>query len=136
MKTHNCSNCGASLTFEDNNRDFAFCHYCGAKIILDDYRSTHRVVDEARIKEAEINAQIRLKELEMEENRRKSAEKAKTIKIKISIILGTIGVLMIIFSNIFERITNDSFDSFNLTAIGMILIFSIAFIWLSDDKKT
>lgn len=70
MRACFCPNCGASLNFDDNNRDFGFCQFCGAKIILDDYRSTHRVVDEARIHEDETNRMIKMREMEMEERER------------------------------------------------------------------
>ncbi len=73
MRACFCPNCGASLNFDDNNRDFGFCQFCGAKIILDDYRSTHRVVDEARIHEDETNRMIRLRELEIQEREREQA---------------------------------------------------------------
>lgn len=67
MRTCTCPNCSASLEIDDSNRDFAFCQYCGAKIMLDDYRSTQRIVDEAAIKRAEVEHDIRLKELALEE---------------------------------------------------------------------
>lgn len=67
MRTCNCPSCNANLTIDDENREFAFCQYCGAKIMLDDYRSTHRVIDEAKIKQAEFNREIRLKELNIKE---------------------------------------------------------------------
>ena len=35
MKKVNCPNCGASMDIEDN-REFAFCSYCGTKIILNE----------------------------------------------------------------------------------------------------
>lgn len=35
MKQVNCPNCGASMEFDDG-REFAFCMYCGTKIILND----------------------------------------------------------------------------------------------------
>lgn len=70
MRACFCPNCGASLNFDDNNRDFGFCQFCGAKIMLDDYRSTHRVVDEARIHEDETNRMIKMQEMEMEERER------------------------------------------------------------------
>lgn len=73
MRACFCPNCGASLKFEDDNRDFGFCQFCGAKIMLDDYRSTHRVVDEARIHEDETNRMIRLRELEIQEREREQA---------------------------------------------------------------
>ena len=38
--------------------------------MLDDYRSTHRVVDEARIHEDETNRMIKMREMEMEERER------------------------------------------------------------------
>ena len=67
MRVCKCPNCNANLTIDDENRDFAFCQYCGSKIMFDDYRSTHRVVDEAKIKQAEFDREIRLKELHIEE---------------------------------------------------------------------
>ena len=70
MRSCFCPNCGANLNFDDNNRDFGFCQFCGAKIMLDDYRSTHRVVDEARIHEDETNRMIKMREMEMEERER------------------------------------------------------------------
>ena len=73
MRTCFCPNCGASLNFDDENRDFGFCQFCGARIMLDDYRSTHRVVDEARIREDETNRMIRMRELDIEERERAQA---------------------------------------------------------------
>ncbi len=35
MKQVNCPNCGASMEFEDN-REFAFCSFCGTKIMLNE----------------------------------------------------------------------------------------------------
>lgn len=90
-----CPDCGASLSIDGELKQ-CFCQYCGAKIILDDGSTTHtyRKVDEARIKEAEVSAQIRLKELEMEEKKRLTEEKSKANKIKLSIILGIVGGLL------------------------------------------
>lgn len=65
MRTCNCPNCNAALSFSDD-REFGFCEYCGSKISFDDFRSTQRIVDEAKIKQAEAEKTIRLKELELE----------------------------------------------------------------------
>ena len=56
-----CTACGADLQAEENKK-MLYCPYCGTKIVLDDdnIEITNRIVDEARLKEAEI----RLKELE------------------------------------------------------------------------
>lgn len=67
MRTCNCPNCNASLTIDDQDREFAFCQYCGAKIMLDDYRSTQRIVDEAKMRQVEADREIRLRELKIKE---------------------------------------------------------------------
>lgn len=56
-----CTNCGAELEIDADRRQ-VFCSYCGTKLMVDDesVHITNRIVDEARLKEAEI----RLKELE------------------------------------------------------------------------
>ena len=61
-----CTACEADLQNEDSN-NLIFCPYCGTKLALEDdnIEITNRIVDEARLKEAEI----RLKELEYEHQR-------------------------------------------------------------------
>lgn len=61
-----CTNCGADLQI-DADRKQAFCTYCGTKLFLDDenIHITNRIIDEARLKEAEI----RLKEIEYQHER-------------------------------------------------------------------
>ena len=53
MRACICPSCRASLSIKGDNRDFAFCEYCGTKIMLDDYRSTRHIVDEARLRRVE-----------------------------------------------------------------------------------
>ena len=50
-----CPECGATLDVEEGKK-FYFCNYCGSKILIDDgnTNNTNRIVDEARIREAEI----------------------------------------------------------------------------------
>ena len=63
MKAYNlkCRNCGASLEI-NTEQTVAFCQYCGAKLLLDDgsTKTQTRIIDDARIKEAEV----RLREIE------------------------------------------------------------------------
>ena len=68
MRNCTCPNCSATLSFSDD-RDFGFCEYCGTKILLDDYRSTQRIIDDAKIKQVEVEKEIRLKELALQEAR-------------------------------------------------------------------
>lgn len=80
MRTVKCPSCGAELTIKDNNRNFMFCEYCGTKVDLVDMRVEHRIIDEARVIEAETDRQVKLKHLEMEteeyEREKRKREKA------------------------------------------------------------
>lgn len=87
MRACYCPNCGASLNFGESNRDFGFCQYCGTKIMFDDFRSTHRYVDEARIKEAEIEKEIRLKEIELEEKADAHSRRGTKVALIIALVL-------------------------------------------------
>jgi len=94
MRCFNCNNCGANLTIEDENRDFVFCEYCGTKIMLDDYRSTHRVVDEAKIKQVELEKEIKLKQLELIEQQQKDYIKTRKTKMIISFIVVGLSIII------------------------------------------
>ena len=54
MRACKCPNCGANLKADDD-REFMFCEYCGARIDLVDCRTVHteHIIDEAKIKDAE-----------------------------------------------------------------------------------
>ena len=56
-----CTNCGAELEI-DPERKQVYCSYCGTRLMVDEkaIHITNRIIDEARLKEAEV----RLKELE------------------------------------------------------------------------
>lgn len=77
MRTCNCPSCNANISIDYENRDFAFCQYCGSKIMLDDYRSIYRVIDEAKIKQAETGREIRLKELNIKEAQMKERNRLR-----------------------------------------------------------
>ena len=62
-----CPHCGAQLSIDLDRRQ-AFCQYCGNTLLVDDENTiniNNRIVDEARLKEAEV----RLKELEYQHER-------------------------------------------------------------------
>lgn len=90
-----CPECNANISVE-GERKYCFCQYCGTKIMFDDGSTTHtyRKVDEARIREADVKENIRLRELMLEERKLAEKEKNKALKIKISIILGVIGIVL------------------------------------------
>lgn len=70
-----CPDCGAELSIE-NGREQAFCSYCGAKVLVhNDNEHIYRNIDEARIKEAENERILRLRELELEEKENSRSRK-------------------------------------------------------------
>lgn len=65
--TIKCPECGADLQIEDG-REYAFCTYCGAKVMIaNDNEHIYRTIDEARIKQAETDRMVRMREMDMEE---------------------------------------------------------------------
>lgn len=96
MRTANCPNCNANLSVSDMEREFCFCEYCGAKVMLDDFRSTQRIVDEAKIKQVESEHVIRIRELELKEKYQlKPSDLNKTL-MKVWLLLSVIIVLVAI----------------------------------------
>lgn len=89
-----CPDCGAELSI-DNSREFAFCSYCGAKVMVhNDNEHIYRNIDEARIKEAETDRIVKLRQLDMEEKSsfsRKSMIIAWAVSTGVLLLLGIIG---------------------------------------------
>lgn len=103
MRTCKCPNCNANITIDDTNRDFAFCQYCGAKIMLDDYRSTQRIVDEAKIKQAEYDREVRLKELEIQEKQNEQKQRSRKILTNLWIVASVIVVIIVLGLGFFNE---------------------------------
>lgn len=97
MKNCKCSSCGATLSFTDD-REFGFCEYCGAKIQFDDYRYTQRIVDEAKIKQTEVEREIKLRQLAFEEEKFRAIqnEREKSSKTKKNLLIATIILALIL----------------------------------------
>lgn len=131
MVSLKCPECKANLSIEANRKQ-CFCQYCGTQIMIDDGSTSHtyRKVDEARLREAEVNEHIRMRELELEEKKYADKQKTKFFKIKLSIVLAIIGVLMMILG-----ISGEGTLSFGLMVIGMWVLLAIAFIWNDNGKK-
>lgn len=118
-----CPECGSKLQIEDGHKE-CFCQYCGHKILLDDgsveTTYTYRKVDEARIKEAEVDKLIRLKELEIKQKELDSDNELNNFKIKI-----TIGLAITIFISMI----------FHLNLELWVIIFTII-VWKAGNNKT
>jgi DNA-directed RNA polymerase subunit RPC12/RpoP len=122
-----CPECGAELQVE-GNREFAFCTYCGAKIMLqNDNEQIYHYINDADIKRAETEQLIEIKRMEIAENKRKSAEKAKSRKIKLSIIIGFFMIVSIALCY-----TSESLGGL---LVGEILGIVLLFMWIGGNKN-
>ena len=98
----------------------------GTKITIDDGSITHtyRKVDEARIREADVKENIRLRELAIEEKKLEAKENTKRQKVKATIILGMIGLLCFFIASI-----GGIFGLGPIGIVGFILFAFIAKMW-------
>lgn len=116
-----CTKCGANLSI-DEEREYVYCQYCGTKLILNNENEyVHRHIDEAKIKKAEAEKIVKLKELELEEKKIEQKAKNTKIKLAISFVLGIAGVISFMI------------DEFSL--FGMFCIYIIFFIWIGSIKN-
>lgn len=83
-----CVNCGSNLVITDTKREFAFCEYCGTKIVLDDVRVrvNQSFVDEARIKESDNKTKVEIQKLKIYEQELERYHKKLKIMIAILIV--------------------------------------------------
>lgn len=122
FNTVKCPECGASLPIEEG-REKLFCSYCGSQIIMtNENEFVFRHVDEAKIKQAETDRTVQLKKLEIIERKRAAGERTKRTKITISIILGIVGALLMIFGGEMTEI------------VGMGAVVAILYIWIMNDN--
>lgn len=131
-----CPECGATLNIE-SDRDFAFCSYCGTKVLLhNENEHIYRHIDEAGVKQAETDRIIRMKQMELIEKKRADAERTKALKIKISLIMAAIGILMMTFGYMAGAASGDSDSGFYMIAIvGMFPLLGAAYIWILSKKN-
>ena len=97
LKAMNCPVCGGMLEIDTDAHHF-FCQHCGTKFESegDHYtyteNKTHRTIDDAKIKDAEVRKEIKFREMDYHER----SEKRKYNQWKTYIILGIIGVCIIV----------------------------------------
>ena len=74
-----CPECGAMLDVEEG-RTQLFCSFCGTKLIVSNSNEhIYRKIDEARIKEAEAEQVIRMRELQLEEAKQKQYDSLRRL---------------------------------------------------------
>lgn len=117
MITMKCPECGATMSLEQGRRE-CFCQYCGTKLFVDDGSKsyTYRKIDEARIKEADIDKEIELKRLENESIKMK-------FKMGSFLVVAFIAVVLSILSEV-------NFDFHGLRGISKFLLFALPVMWV------
>lgn len=91
-----CPECRANLSIEEG-RDFAFCSYCGTKVIMtNENEHIYRNIDEARVKEAETDRMIRLREMELAEKENSRDRKSMIVAYTVALAFVLIGSLICI----------------------------------------
>lgn len=118
-----CPDCGADLPIEEG-REKTFCSFCGAQIIaVNENEHIYRHIDEAKIKEAEMNQAVELKKLEIIERKRAAAEKTKKVKIIISVAMGIVGIILMLAGVGMAGL------------VGLLVLEGVMLIWILNDKE-
>lgn len=126
-----CPECKASLPIEEG-RTQIFCSYCGAKIVItNENEFIYRHIDEAEVTQAETEQLVRLKELELEEKRIEEDRRIRTIKIKISLFLFALGILMMVAGYLFGSASGNPDSGFYaLSLVGLFPLMGSGWIWI------
>lgn len=122
-----CPECKVDLNIEEG-RKICYCQYCGTKILIDDNSSTrtYRKIDEARIKEAEVDKAIRLKELEIEQMKLQNEERTRNRTRKFMMTMGLSSFVLAIFCLYLSYITKEGlFLMVGVFAILLGMMFSL-----------
>ena len=131
LKSVKCPDCGAGLSVEEGQKEI-FCSYCGAKVmVVNENEHVYRHIDEAELKQAETDRMVRLKELEIAEQDRRTAEKTKSLKMKASIALIVLGVIMMVLGFTFHTKPNLS----GLAILGILLFIAAGVVWKRPKAK-
>lgn len=131
-----CPECGAILSIEEN-RDKAFCTYCGAKVLIhNENEYIYRHIDEAGIKQAETERFIRLKQAEFAAKKFDDMQKTRALKIKISLILLAVGVFMMVVGAGLGNLSGNPDSAFYLLSLtGFFPMMGAGYIWLFSKNK-
>jgi DNA-directed RNA polymerase subunit RPC12/RpoP len=132
-----CPKCEANLSV-NADRDFLFCEYCGAKILLNDENTyTIRKVDEAEIIHAENERLIYLKELEITEKKAEAEKERQEKLVKFSIFLAFVGVLLIITGVVARSFSVSLMIAITAPCGGLLLIIAFCLVMTTffPDQK-
>lgn len=126
LKAVTCPSCGGSVHIPDNEKD-CFCTFCGSRIAVDDGSKTvtYRTVDEARLRELELEA----KQLELD-------EKHRPFRIKLMLVLGVLGFVMIILGFFMGSESGDSNSPWYMVSmLGMAALLGAGGMWTLGKRS-
>lgn len=80
VKSFHCPNCGSALEIPPNVSQF-FCTFCGSQIHADDgiirFDITNRIIDEAKLKQLELQEQQRIREEQAQREQERLTEQTR-----------------------------------------------------------
>lgn len=131
-----CTRCGAVLNVNSELNE-VFCNYCGNKMIIDDKATNIDRVLNVKLKSRKLNHEQSMKEKQDNyEFHNKISEEKRKQKIKVTIILAIIGIVLMTIGIAAIEISLDDDNMFGMfTLIGMFPLFGISFIWMDNDKN-
>ena len=130
-----CPECNAKLDVEEGRKQ-VYCTYCGTKILLDNENETvHRRIDDAKIKRAEADASVKLKELEIKEYQMHQSNRRRKIRTILSVSLLLVG-LSILLSDLFLKLGGQKKNFSTIGYVGIFIVIISMFVWIfSDDNN-
>lgn len=130
-----CKECGASLKANAELKKVS-CNYCGVVFFIDDGTTAHvyKKIDEARIKEAETNGQIRLKELEMEAKEKEYKRKVLKYKLIASLISIVIGIILFCLGNFLGNEYDEDWGLLSMLGLFPFMAPFFIFLGMGDSK--
>ena len=88
------------------------------------------------MKQAETDRIVRMKQMEFAEKKRADAERTKALKIKISLAMAIVGILMIVIGYMGGHASGDPDSGLHmLSLVGFFPLMGAAYIWLLSKKN-
>ena len=121
-----CPKCGGVIQAPLHEKT-CYCTFCGTQVFFDDGSRTitYRTVDEARIREIDLEA----RRLELEERNRPK-------RVKTMIVLAIIGAVLLILGWFAGQASGDPDSAwYMISMLGMFALFGVVFIWLENGDN-
>lgn len=122
--TTTCPACGGSIHVQSNQKQ-CYCTFCGSQVLIDNGEKTftYRTVDEAR-----------LRELELENKRLEMAERHRPQRMKMALGLALVGALLLVGGWFAGQASGDGNSGWYLVSfLGLMSLMGSIFPLIIDD---